>query len=167
LARAPKLDGAPVPLAFACHGLIVLLSIADFSVLRRKNRGDKPTHCTPPEPPPPPVTPKGFHLALPDWQLRMAGTLSNWSMSHDENRESFGERLRNLREKAGLTRGDLAIKAGLDLKTIWSLEGDKTRPGWDTVCLLADALGRFQGVFHRRPGQDRLDAVRRLVVYRL
>jgi transcriptional regulator with XRE-family HTH domain len=58
-----------------------------------------------------------------------------------KNRESFGERLRNLREKAGLTRGDLAIKAGLDLKTIWSLEGGKTRPSWDTVCHLADALG--------------------------
>jgi transcriptional regulator with XRE-family HTH domain len=57
-----------------------------------------------------------------------------------KKRESFGERLRDLREKAGLTRSEFAIKVGLELKAIWSLEGGKTRPSWDTVCRLADAL---------------------------
>ena len=54
----------------------------------------------------------------------------------------FGERLRRLREAAGLTREELASKAGLTAKAISVLErGERKRPYPHTVRALADALG--------------------------
>jgi transcriptional regulator with XRE-family HTH domain len=56
---------------------------------------------------------------------------------------AFGDRLRRLREAAGLSQDALAHKAGLTTKTVYNLErragwGQRT---WRTVVCLADALG--------------------------
>ena len=57
-------------------------------------------------------------------------------------RVSFGERLRQLREAAGLTREQLAEQAGLTAKGIGALErGERRRPYLRTIQALAGALG--------------------------
>src|SRR5215210_7492152 len=54
----------------------------------------------------------------------------------------FGERLRRLRESAGLTQEELASRAGLTAKAVSALErGERKRPYPHTVRSLADALG--------------------------
>src|SRR5215210_2040283 len=54
----------------------------------------------------------------------------------------FGERLRRLREKAGLTQEELASRAGLTAKAVSALErGERKRPYPHTVRSLAEALG--------------------------
>ncbi|HUG13861.1 MAG TPA: tetratricopeptide repeat protein [Thermomicrobiales bacterium] len=54
----------------------------------------------------------------------------------------FSQRLRRLREAAGLTQEDLAERAGLSVKAIGALEtGRRQRPYPHTVRALADALG--------------------------
>ena len=54
---------------------------------------------------------------------------------------AFGERLRRLREAAGLTQEELASRAGLTAKAISALErGERKRPYPHTVRSLADAL---------------------------
>jgi len=58
----------------------------------------------------------------------------------------FGERLRALREGAGLTQEELAAKAGLTAKAVSALErGERKRPYPHTVRSLADALGLGEG----------------------
>lgn len=55
---------------------------------------------------------------------------------------SFGQRLRTLRNRAGLTQEELAFRAGLTANGISALErGTRTRPYPHTVRTLADALG--------------------------
>jgi predicted ATPase/transcriptional regulator with XRE-family HTH domain len=55
---------------------------------------------------------------------------------------SFGARLRQLRETAGLTQEELAAKAGVTAKGIAAIErGRRQRPYPNTVRALADALG--------------------------
>ncbi len=55
---------------------------------------------------------------------------------------SFGERLRELRERAGLTQEALAEKSGLSRDAVSALErGKRTRPHPITITSLADALG--------------------------
>ena len=55
---------------------------------------------------------------------------------------SFGERLRQLREAAGLTQEELASRAGLTAKAVSALErGERRRPYPHTIRSLADALG--------------------------
>jgi transcriptional regulator with XRE-family HTH domain len=53
----------------------------------------------------------------------------------------FAARLRQLREQAGLTQGQLAERAGLHLSTITRFEQGLRRPGLDTAGALASALG--------------------------
>jgi transcriptional regulator with XRE-family HTH domain len=61
----------------------------------------------------------------------------------------FGERLRRLREGAGLTQEGLASRAGLTAKAVSALErGERKRPYPHTVRSLSDALGL--------PEEDRL-----------
>lgn len=56
--------------------------------------------------------------------------------------EPFAERLRRLREAAGLTQEQLAERAGLSAKAVSLLErGERTRPYPHTVRALADSLG--------------------------
>jgi transcriptional regulator with XRE-family HTH domain len=55
--------------------------------------------------------------------------------------DSFGLRLRELREQAGLTREGLADQAGMKIGGVRDLEQDRRRPSWDTALALAAALG--------------------------
>jgi predicted ATPase/DNA-binding XRE family transcriptional regulator len=58
-----------------------------------------------------------------------------------EKEAPFGERLRRLREEAGLTQEELASKAGLTAKAVSALErGERKRPYPHTVRSLAEAL---------------------------
>src|SRR5688500_17099669 len=58
-----------------------------------------------------------------------------------DGRSPFGERLRRLREAAGLSQGALAARAGLTAKGIAALErGRRQRPHPHTIRALADAL---------------------------
>src|SRR3712207_250621 len=55
---------------------------------------------------------------------------------------TFGSRLRRLREAAGLTQEELALRAGLSPRAISALErGERQRPYPHTVRTLADARG--------------------------
>ena len=59
---------------------------------------------------------------------------------------TFGSRLRQLREAAGLTQEELALQAGLSPRAISALErGERQRPYPHTVRTLADALGLSEG----------------------
>ena len=62
-------------------------------------------------------------------------------MAHAQE-ESFGAQLRRLREAAGLTQEELALRAGLSPDAVSRLErGVRRRPYPHTVRALADALG--------------------------
>jgi transcriptional regulator with XRE-family HTH domain len=70
---------------------------------------------------------------------------------------SFGQHLRGLREGAGLSRAELARKAGVPVSTLRNWEGDRGFPGLAASLRLAEALGvpveRFaEGV--EDPGED-------------
>ena len=59
--------------------------------------------------------------------------------------DTFGRRLRRLREAAGLTQEELAARAGLTPKGVGALErGERKHPYPHTVRALADALGLSQ-----------------------
>jgi len=54
---------------------------------------------------------------------------------------SFGRRLKELRTAAGLSQGDLGDLVGLTRQAISFLELGEREPSWETVRLLASALG--------------------------
>lgn len=54
---------------------------------------------------------------------------------------NFAERLKDLRERAGLTQAALAKKSGLSLGAIRNYEQGIREPYWTAVFKLADALG--------------------------
>jgi transcriptional regulator with XRE-family HTH domain len=53
----------------------------------------------------------------------------------------FAERLKALREASGLSQGELAEKAGMNLWGIAKIEQGHREPSWQTVLVLAEALG--------------------------
>ncbi|MBL8796689.1 MAG: helix-turn-helix transcriptional regulator [Planctomycetia bacterium] len=53
----------------------------------------------------------------------------------------FGERLRELRERANLTQSQLAEKSGLNLSTVTRLEQGFREPTLTSARALADAIG--------------------------
>jgi transcriptional regulator with XRE-family HTH domain len=53
----------------------------------------------------------------------------------------FAGRLRQLREAAGLTQGELAERAGMHRFGVAKLEQGLREPSWATVQVLASALG--------------------------
>ncbi len=62
-------------------------------------------------------------------------------MTTDADRRPFGAVMRELRMTAGLTQEELAERTGLSVRGISDLErGERTRPHFETVRLLADAL---------------------------
>jgi predicted ATPase/DNA-binding XRE family transcriptional regulator len=66
----------------------------------------------------------------------------SWNTTPNHGAAPFGERLKRLREAAGLTQEELASKARLTAKAISVLErGERRRPYPHTVRSLADALG--------------------------
>lgn len=62
---------------------------------------------------------------------------------------SLGERLRELRERAGLTQQSLATAAGLSISAVVKIEASRADPSWTTVQALARALGVAVGEFDR------------------
>jgi transcriptional regulator with XRE-family HTH domain len=54
---------------------------------------------------------------------------------------SFGQHLRSLREGAGLSRAELARRAGVPGSTLRNWEGDRGMPGIPAFLRLAAALG--------------------------
>ncbi len=54
---------------------------------------------------------------------------------------SFAERLKQLREKAGMTAYALGVKAGLRAHQVYALEDADADPKVSTARKLADALG--------------------------
>jgi transcriptional regulator with XRE-family HTH domain len=54
---------------------------------------------------------------------------------------SFPSRLKELREAAKLTQGELAGKSGIPKASISNLEQDRRKPTWETIQKLAGALG--------------------------
>jgi transcriptional regulator with XRE-family HTH domain len=65
----------------------------------------------------------------------------------------FGPRLKELREAAGMTQQEVADLAGLTKAGISSLEQRKTRPHWDTVVAICQALKVGCEVFMRPPAE--------------
>ncbi|MBM3983645.1 MAG: helix-turn-helix transcriptional regulator [Planctomycetes bacterium] len=53
----------------------------------------------------------------------------------------FGEKLKELREAAGLTQGALAERAGMHLFGVAKLEQGVREPAWSTVQAICTALG--------------------------
>jgi len=72
---------------------------------------------------------------------RSSGEVRPESVSPEQEESSFGRRLRQLREAAGLTQEELAFRAGLTPNAVSGLErGKSRRPYPNTVRSLADAL---------------------------
>ncbi len=67
------------------------------------------------------------------------------------NPEWFGSRLRELREQAGLSRQQLADKAGLKIGGIRDLEQGRRSPVWETVLALCQALAVDCSAFTEEP----------------
>jgi transcriptional regulator with XRE-family HTH domain len=68
--------------------------------------------------------------------------------------EWFAGRLRELRAASGLSRQELADKAGLKFGGVRDLEQGLHVPGWDTVLALAAALGVGVEAFTTPPAQE-------------
>ncbi len=69
------------------------------------------------------------------------------------NKQTFGQRLKELREAASLTQQQLAEKAGLNQFGIAKLEQGVRSPAWETVQALARALGVSCSAFETDAGQ--------------
>lgn len=69
----------------------------------------------------------------------------------------FQRRLQELRKESGLTQAQLAEKAGMSIGGVRDLEQGRNAPSWETVVILAGALGvdcrAFQAdVARKKPG---------------
>jgi transcriptional regulator with XRE-family HTH domain len=73
----------------------------------------------------------------------------------------FGERLRHLREGAGLTQQQLAERAGCHYMTISLLERGTQEPAWPLVLQLADTLGVSTEEFRLREDEVETEPRRR------
>jgi transcriptional regulator with XRE-family HTH domain len=49
--------------------------------------------------------------------------------------------LRELRQRAGLSQEQLAVKVGVTASTIYKLESGRSKPSYDTLLRLSKALG--------------------------
>lgn len=74
----------------------------------------------------------------------------------DPRKVQFGNRLRELREAAGLSREELASKVGLSAGAIIQWEVGVREPGWLNVVALAAALGVTCEAFAREPADREL-----------
>jgi DNA-binding XRE family transcriptional regulator len=63
----------------------------------------------------------------------------------------FASRLKELREAAGLSQGQLAEKAGCHRFTVAKLEQGRQEPAWPLVLAIADALGVDCNAFTEPP----------------
>jgi transcriptional regulator with XRE-family HTH domain len=53
----------------------------------------------------------------------------------------WGKRLEALAAARGWNRSDLATKAGITPPSMWALCTGKSKPKFETICKIADALG--------------------------
>jgi transcriptional regulator with XRE-family HTH domain len=67
---------------------------------------------------------------------------------------AFGHRLRELRERAGLTQTQLAESAGMHRQGIVKLERGEREPAWSTLLALAGALDVDLNAFGQGPETD-------------
>lgn len=68
---------------------------------------------------------------------------SHIRLAHKPRMETIGARIREAREKLGLTQQQLAERLGVDQSTVSGWErDDKRRPGRDLMPIVAKALGR-------------------------
>jgi DNA-binding XRE family transcriptional regulator len=77
-------------------------------------------------------------------EVRRTGQLAGKWQSPGVRRRgsmSFGRHLRGWREGAGLSRSELARKAGIPVSTLRNWEGDRGFPGLSACLRLAEALG--------------------------
>jgi transcriptional regulator with XRE-family HTH domain len=65
--------------------------------------------------------------------------------------EYFAGRLKELRERAGLTQEQLADRAGMNKYGVAQLEQGRNKPSWESVLILADALGVTPNDFTQAP----------------
>ncbi len=56
-------------------------------------------------------------------------------------KQTFGQRLAELRDAAGLSRTQLADKTGISRQHVRDLEDDRKAPSWEVVLQLCRALG--------------------------
>ena len=78
----------------------------------------------------------------------------------------FGEKVRELRTKCGMTQAELAKKAGLGLKTITNYEGGATYPqNREIYVKLAEILG-CEADYLRSENEDFIDMAQREYGYR-
>jgi transcriptional regulator with XRE-family HTH domain len=66
---------------------------------------------------------------------------------------SFAGRLRELREAAGLTQGELAERVGVIREAVARWEAGRREPGWSNVLALAEALGVDCTAFTQAPAE--------------
>ena len=69
------------------------------------------------------------------------------------NGKWFGARLKELREKSGLSQKELADKAALSLRAISHWEQGLREPGWSNVVALAEALAVDCRAFLQEPAE--------------
>lgn len=66
----------------------------------------------------------------------------------------FGGKLKELREKAGLSQVELAAKVDMNKDGIARLERGERFPGWKTVCVLAELFHVNLGEFGQPPARS-------------
>jgi transcriptional regulator with XRE-family HTH domain len=66
------------------------------------------------------------------------------------DKTTLARRVKELRERAGLTQEEPAARAGLRRRAVADMESDRSWPAWPTMCALADALGVSLDDFRRQ-----------------
>jgi transcriptional regulator with XRE-family HTH domain len=69
----------------------------------------------------------------------------------DPDKVRLGNRIRELREQAGLTREQLGEAAGLSARAVQQWELGDREPGWFNMVALADALAVSCDAFRQEP----------------
>ena len=77
-------------------------------------------------------------------------------MDTENLKKIFGERVKRLRERAGLTQQSVAVAAGLSIGGYCKLERGEVDASWSSVVRLAHALGAEVGEF--MPGRAKARA---------
>jgi transcriptional regulator with XRE-family HTH domain len=62
-------------------------------------------------------------------------------VARDERTAALGRRIRELREKAGRSREQLAAAVGVSVRAVVQWELGEREPGWFNILALAEALG--------------------------
>jgi transcriptional regulator with XRE-family HTH domain len=71
----------------------------------------------------------------------------------DPKKAALGDRIRELREGAGLGREQLAAAAGVSVRAVVQWELGEREPGWFNMLALAEALGVDCTAFTRAPAE--------------